>query len=110
MMTQKELENERASVRPFDIKGAGWHLLYEFIVQARLHTVAYVTHPKALMAKRILHYLRSLDKKILEGATDIFFGHTHAPFTGFEYERFRFHNTGSAIRKLKFLMLPFAVE
>ncbi len=38
--------------------------------------------------------------------TDVYFGHTHAPFAGYRSGGLTFHNTGSAIRGMAGGLLP----
>ena len=85
-------------------------IIARLIVMLRLHFTAYIAHNKESLAKRLLHYISSVDGMNSQAITDVFFGHTHAAFTDFQFEGVRFHNTGAAIRGLKFLMLPFSVE
>lgn len=109
-MTQAALEAYRARYLTVQPNGLFMKALYELIITSRLHTVAYVTHPRHIMAARILHYLNDACPQELVDVTDIYFGHTHAPFRNFSYERFLFHNSGSAIRGLAFRIFEVTVE
>ena len=65
------------------------------------------------MARRIVYYLSDLDRShpgVVDGVRDVYYGHTHLPIDGFEYDGLRFHNTGSAVRRGGFNMLTFDVD
>jgi UDP-2,3-diacylglucosamine hydrolase len=55
---------------------------------------------KAAQAGKIKAYLDASQPGWSIGVTDIYFGHTHTPFTNFMYQGIRFHNTGSMIKGL----------
>lgn len=62
--------------------------------------IEYLLSTKASQVRRIKSYLDIAKPGWSNGITDIYFGHTHTPFTGFTFEGIRFHNTGSMIRGL----------
>jgi UDP-2,3-diacylglucosamine pyrophosphatase LpxH len=69
--------------------------------------IEYLLSTKASQVKRIKRYLDAAKPGWSSGVTDIYFGHTHTPFTGFASEGIRFHNTGSMIRGLRWQPLKF---
>ena len=101
-MTQKKLLAYRAKYATVKTPLWAMKLLSKAIVLSRVHFVAYATHPKLLSAGRIMYYLGHADAEVLSGVADIYFGHTHYPFTDYEYRGIKFHNTGSGIRYLGF--------
>jgi UDP-2,3-diacylglucosamine hydrolase len=56
---------------------------------------------KRWCASRIRRALGSAEA----GLTDVYFGHTHVPFADYRHGPLAFHNTGSAIRGLRWNML-----
>lgn len=61
-------------------------------------------------ARAVRRVARHLDDALPTWRADFdhcFFGHTHLPFADLEFEGVRFHNTGSAIRKMGFQPLRF---
>ncbi len=80
---------------------------YDLVGRARLdRAFARVWLRKHRVARRILFYLESLDRDLLDGVEDVYFGHTHVAFSGFAYRGLRFHNTGSAVRGSRFDLRP----
>lgn len=84
-----------------------FHHLYSGVVLFRLHKVALVLNRPKIACERLLEYYRKHNPELLEGTTDIYFGHTHSPFSNFRYEGISFHNTGSMIRGLSHNILRF---
>lgn len=86
------------------------HDSYNYIVALKVHHVVRVTHGRKQSVRKMLRLLATLDPALLEGVTDVYFGHTHVPFSDHREGGYRFHNTGSAIRGLPFnpqtLLLP----
>lgn len=78
------------------------HDSYNYLVALKIHHVVRVTHGRRQSVRKMLRLLATLDPKSLEGVTDVYFGHTHVPFSDHEEGGYRFHNTGSAIRGLPF--------
>jgi UDP-2,3-diacylglucosamine pyrophosphatase LpxH len=78
------------------------HDSYNYLVALKVHHVVRVTHGRRQSVRKMLRLLATLDPVLLEGVTDVYFGHTHVPFSDHEEGGYRFHNTGSAIRGLPF--------
>ena len=95
------------SVRPWG-GAAGW--LYGVAVGLGLHGSGRWAYPRRRSARRILRSIEDADGGIAPGLTDVYFGHTHAPFTRYRYRGLTFHNTGSAIRGLSGGMLPLRIH
>jgi len=58
--------------------------------------------PRRKTVARIAYYLDHASPGWREQTRDCYFGHTHLPFTDYEYDGIQFHNTGSAIFNLDF--------
>jgi UDP-2,3-diacylglucosamine hydrolase len=78
---------------------------YRLFVASRLHRRVERFISRERCALKILTALRELDPDLRRSLTDIYFGHTHTPFTDFAVDGLRFHNTGSGIRHLQLHML-----
>lgn len=63
--------------------------------------------PQAATVERVAHHLNHIFPAWREEIDDVFFGHTHRPFTSHTHEGVNFHNTGSGIRSMGFLPLSF---
>jgi len=87
------------------IKSAGWKLAYRLLVATRAHRCLVAIRGKSRCARRLFRALNGNGKHALAGVTNIYFGHSHVPFSGYAHEGITFHNTGSAIRGLWFNML-----
>ncbi|MCB0353837.1 MAG: metallophosphoesterase [Bdellovibrionales bacterium] len=92
-----------------DLQHGALHHLYSGLVLFRLHKVAYVLNRPNRACEKVLSYYRTHSPELLEGVTDIFFGHTHAPFSNYRHQGILFHNTGSMIRGLRHAILVFEV-
>jgi len=84
--------------------------LYDLVTGLQLHKIVYLTNPKVRSCRRMLAYLEDTIPNVRKTVRHVYFGHTHVPFSDFEFKGFTFHNTGSAIRDLKFNMLEFELE
>jgi UDP-2,3-diacylglucosamine hydrolase len=84
------------------------NFFYDVVVAGKLHLPVPFLVSRRASARKLMHYLEdAADEEHLNGVDDIYFGHTHRPFTGFEYDGMRFHNTGSTIRGMVFNMIRF---
>jgi predicted phosphodiesterase len=81
----------------------------EVVMRLRINLLEYLKHSKKSLATKLLEYLNNTRPDLLEGAKDIFFGHTHVPFSDFEHQGRLFHNTGSLIRGLGWNPREFAL-
>jgi hypothetical protein len=80
------------------------------VTHLRINSVEYLRHSKQSLACAIINYLQAVHPEQLHKATQIYFGHTHVPFTRFQYDRFTFHNTGSLVRGLVWMPLEFEIN
>ena len=81
------------------------NILYSAAVDLRLHRGADLLLRKELCARQIHRTLEKYPHQDSKGVRDIYFGHTHVPFTDFEYKGRRYHNTGAAIKHVEHRML-----
>ena len=82
-------------------------MLYNLAVWSGLSKLHAESIPRAKSAARIIDYLRTKAPEKLATVKHIYFGHTHAPFTDFVYEKWLFHNTGAMLRGLNYRILEF---
>lgn len=87
-------------------KGTWAEQCYQVVTAARLPGAAARLHTRRRCSRRILRALRKEPPYALEPITDVYFGHTHAPFRGHRHGGLTFHNTGSAIRGMEGGLLP----
>lgn len=74
--------------------------LYDLAVFMRLHRVVRFVHTPRRCVARLYQILNRFDPESLPGLANVYFGHTHVPFSGYFYRGVMFHNTGSAVRHL----------
>jgi hypothetical protein len=65
--------------------------------------------PRPIVVRRLTRFLRAVEPDLLDGVTDVYFGHTHLPFSGHRAGLLSFHNCGSPIGPLGFQPLRFQV-
>lgn len=82
--------------------GAVLHLCYDLAIALRLHLLYSLIHRPKRFAKRILQALRTEPNGLGDALTDVYFGHTHIPLHDYRVGGLTFHNTGSAVRGLRF--------
>jgi UDP-2,3-diacylglucosamine pyrophosphatase LpxH len=66
--------------------------------------------PRNEVVQRILHYLKTIPSGFPSGIEHIYMGHTHLPFSNFQWEDFMFHNSGSSIKGQESNILNFTVN
>jgi UDP-2,3-diacylglucosamine pyrophosphatase LpxH len=108
-MSQQSLSQKRARCEQDEKRGQAANLLYELAMQSQLHKLAAkVAHPKRRVAKRILAYLQDIGHGPQNGLKDVYFGHTHAAMSNYQYGGLTFHNGGAPIRGLEFRIVETA--
>jgi UDP-2,3-diacylglucosamine pyrophosphatase LpxH len=76
---------------------------YEYVDRLGITRRVHEWHfPRRKTVERIAFYLDHVRPGWRKQTRDCFFGHTHLPFSNYEYEGIKFHNTGSAIHNLDF--------
>ncbi len=104
------LERYRERFHDETPKGLLSNLMYSAVLRTGLHgVVPRARHPRQQTCQRLLQYLGRHNHDLLEGTRNIFFGHTHVPMSGYRFDRFQFHNTGSGIRYLSLAPASFEV-
>jgi UDP-2,3-diacylglucosamine hydrolase len=68
-------------------------------VTRRVHQIHF---PRRKTVARLAYFLDRATPDWRRQTRDCYFGHTHLPFSNYEYDGVRFHNTGSAIHNLDF--------
>jgi len=87
------------------------HYMYDFVVQLRAHkAVAKSMNRKQKVASRIYTYLQDIGHDAGNGLRHVYFGHTHVPMGGLDYEGLKFHNGGSTIKFMDFRILDVAID
>ena len=99
---RKNFEESRA-------RGPLLEAAYEIATVLRLHRTLSYSVPKKQTIKNILRFLEHLTPGVTGTLTDIYFGHTHLPFTDYQYKHWTFHNTGAMIRGIPFYLLELEV-
>ena len=103
---QPQLEKRREKFKRHERKSKWSNGLYDIAMNLRLHKlVNLVFHPNAKVARRLMHYLESIDQGFASGVRQVYFGHTHRAVDGFEYEGIRFFNGGAPMKGLRFRIL-----
>jgi UDP-2,3-diacylglucosamine pyrophosphatase LpxH len=105
-MTVDDLANYRRTWLHDRSRGKVLNFVHDRAFDIGLHkAVSRLAFPPRRVARRIYAYLKDVGEDILDGAKDIYFGHTHVPISGYVYRGLRFHNCGAPIRGLEFSML-----
>ena len=86
------------------------NLLYSAVIQTRLHgLIPRLRHTQKKTCQRLISYLERQSEGFLDDIDSIYFGHTHVPMDGYQFDRFQFYNAGSGIRHLKLIPAMFEV-
>ena len=92
-------------------KGGFANLLYSAVIFSRLHgVVPRIRHTTDQTCAALLDYLEKDCSISRDDVQAIYFGHTHVPIVGHEYNGVTFHNPGSGIRHLSFAPVTFQVS
>ena len=98
----KSIEEYRHSFHVGGKQGALMNFLYDILIRTGLHRIIVFVHREPELAEILIRFLRERDPSMLEGTSDIYFGHTHVPFESYLHDGITFHNSGSMIRGLTF--------
>ena len=99
---QQQLEQTRHRQQHKDPKGDLANTAYNTVFGLQLHRLATKWYYPSKVAQRILHYLDAVGEGKDTGISDVYFGHTHAQLTDYEFNGVRFHNGGAPLKGLKF--------
>lgn len=108
--TNDALEVYRDKFREERRKHFMHHFLYKLLISSRFHRLVFLANPKNRVCSRVLRYLENEADQHIDQISDIYFGHTHVPFSNYEFSSYLFHNTGSSIQGLRFSPLPVSLK
>jgi len=101
--TSKDLERYRGGFYEAIPRGKVANTLYDIVVQSRLHCVPpQFRHRPKNVCRKLTAYLSKHKSCDLSIAKQVYFGHTHVPMFGYEYDSILFYNAGSGVRHLAF--------
>lgn len=103
----ESLEQHRQKFNPDRPLGPFSNLLYAIFMKLGLHKLVFLIHTKKALAQKIIAYTARDQKLSQLNIENIYFGHTHIPMSNYKFNQFKFFNTGSAIRGLRFAALDF---
>ncbi|MBI9076074.1 MAG: metallophosphoesterase family protein [Desulfatibacillum sp.] len=83
-------------------------LVYDQVNRTGLTTLAQkLASPPKRASKRVFGYMNEVAPDVLDKVRHVYFGHSHVPFTFFEYNGLYFHNTGCAVSSAEFNPIHF---
>ena len=86
------------------------HGLYGLLVRAHLHRlIPHAVYPPAIVADRLLQYLREVGHGPDEGVRQVCFGHTHRPLAAYQRGGLQFHNGGAPIGRAQYRIIEVQV-
>lgn len=107
-MDGEMLKQYRHAWSSHDQRGKLGRVLYQLADITGLSRRFHEQHfPEAATVARVAHHLDHVLPTWREEIDDVFFGHTHRPFSSHSHEGVLFHNTGSGIRGMGFNPLVF---
>jgi UDP-2,3-diacylglucosamine hydrolase len=105
-MTPAMLEDRRTRREHDTTRHPMFHDLYDVALRINLHRAAHrMRFPRKRVARRVIHYLEEVGHGPVSGIRHVYFGHTHAAMSNFQYRDLVFHNTGSPMHGLEFNIL-----
>ena len=109
-LTADRLTRRRESFRHYT--PAAWrHDAYHWLLKTRIdQIVCRAAHPRRLVVKRLMCYLRDIGQGPEHGIRSVYFGHTHREIDGFQYGGVVFHNGGAPIGKARFRILHAEID
>jgi len=86
---------------------APWrHDAYHWLVKSRIdQLLCRAVHPRKLVVRRLVAYLRDIGHGPEDGVQSVYFGHTHRELNGYRHAGLVFHNGGAPIGSAKFRIL-----
>ncbi len=108
-MSHERLQHQRD--RFSHVRRQQWaHGLYGLLVRAHLHRlIPHAVYPPAIVAERLLKYLREVGHGPEEGVRQVCFGHTHRPLLGYQRGGLAFHNGGAPIGRAWYRIVEVSV-
>ena len=105
-MTQPQLERYRSRWLHERRQGGLKRKVYDALFNARAHVaVSHVAFPGRLTVRRVHDYLDEIGHGPASGVEQVYFGHTHVPVRGRQYQGVRYHNGGAPMRHMDFTVL-----
>jgi len=86
---------------------APWrHDAYNWLLKSRVdQLIGRAVHPRTLVVRRLLSYLRDIGQGPEQGVRSVYFGHTHRELNGYRHAGIEFHNGGAPIGSARFRIL-----
>jgi UDP-2,3-diacylglucosamine pyrophosphatase LpxH len=108
-MGPQQLQRRRQRWARDEHRGRLRHMLYDWAVQARLHSVfGKVVHTKRRVAMRICRYLSRIGHGPGTGVENVYFGHTHQALSDYRHGGLVFNNGGAPLPGLDFRIVEVA--
>jgi len=86
------------------------HGLYGLVVRAQMHRlIPHAVYPRALVADRLLKYLREIGHGSESGVQHVCFGHTHRPVANYHRGGVGFYNGGAPIGRAVYQIIEIIV-
>ena len=86
------------------------HGLYGLVIGAQMHRlIPHAVYPRALVADRLLKYLREVGHGPENGVEYVCFGHTHRPVANYHRSGVAFHNGGAPIGRAVYRIIEIQV-
>jgi UDP-2,3-diacylglucosamine pyrophosphatase LpxH len=105
-MDARSLAEARAEWLDERRRGPFLSKLYDVVVLTRLHKpVPYLVYSRRIVGRPIFRYLHNIGEGPAEGVRNVYFGHTHAKMSNYQYRGLRFHNGGAPIKGVKYRIL-----
>ena len=110
-MDQDELIRRRMREEIDRKKGRMANFMYDAAISARLHLLtATLANPRKAVARRLVTYLEHIGHGPSTGLRHVYFGHTHAAMSNFQYDGLLFHNGGAPIKGCEFRILEAVID
>lgn len=107
----EQLANYRLRFHHVDAQSAVLHRAYDLAVALRIHQIVpKLRHSPARTCQRLWDTLGGLPEVDCTPIRRIFFGHTHVPIHGLEWNGIQFFNPGAALKHMNYHMHEFLIE
>ncbi len=86
-------------------------LMYDKVNQTGLTSLAQrLANPPKRVTKKVYGYISEVAPEVMDKVQHVYFGHSHVPFSYYEYNGLFFHNTGCAVHSAEFNPIHFLYE
>lgn len=104
-LTAARLERRREQFR-HGVRAPWRHDAYHWVIKSRIdQLLCRAVHPRQLVVRRLLSYLKDIGHGPEHGVQSVYFGHTHRELDGYRHAGMVFHNGGAPIGTAKFRIL-----